>query len=130
VVTGLLSAGLCVALVPPLELTGAALATDVAYAFYVGAHFWLCRKLIALPMRPIALDLARCALAAVAMGGVMALFGTGRLNALEIVLGGIAGVVTYVAALLATRAVTVAELRAARDAVARKFGHRPAVEPV
>jgi hypothetical protein len=94
----------------------------VAYGFYVFAHLWICKRLVGLPLRPVARDFARCLAAAGAMAGVMALFGTERLNALEIVTGGIAGIAVYLAVLLATRAVTVAELRAARAAVARRFG--------
>jgi hypothetical protein len=60
--------------------------------------------------------------AAVAMGLVLAAFGTRHLSWIEIVVGGAAGVVVYVAALLALRAVTVDELRAFRNAVAGKFG--------
>ena len=128
--TVILSAALYCALVPPFELTGAALATDLAYAFYVAAHFWLCRRLVGLPLRPIAVDLVRCGVAAVAMAGVMALFGTHTLSAVQIVAGGIAGIVTYVAVLLLTRAVTVAELRVARAVVASKLRRKPAIEPV
>jgi O-antigen/teichoic acid export membrane protein len=127
--TVLLSAGLYFALVPPLELTGAALATDIAYTFYVVSHFWLCRMLVGLPLRPVTIDLVRCVLAAGAMAGVMALFGTHKLNAVQIVAGGAAGIVVYVVVLLLTRAVTVAELRAARTAVAGKLRGRPAAEP-
>src|SRR3954449_2641532 len=46
--TVILSAALYCALVPPFELPGAALATDLAYTFYVVAHFWLCRHLVGL----------------------------------------------------------------------------------
>jgi hypothetical protein len=52
----------------------------------------------------------------------MAAFGTDHLGVISIVLGGAAGVVTYVAALLLMRAVSRDELRAARDAIAGKLG--------
>jgi|tagenome__1003787_1003787.scaffolds.fasta_scaffold20916802_2 O-antigen/teichoic acid export membrane protein len=127
--TVLLSAALYCALVPAFELTGAAVATDLAYAFYVVAHFWLCRQLVGLPLRPVAVDLVRCVGAATAMAGVMALFGTHKLGAAQIIAGGIAGIATYLVALLITRAVTLGELRAARVAVAGKLRRRPAIEP-
>jgi O-antigen/teichoic acid export membrane protein len=129
IATVILSAALYVTLVPAFELTGAALATDLAYAFYVAAHFWLCRRLVGLPLRPVAVDLGRCLVAATAMAGVMALFGTHSLSAAQIVVGGTAGILAYVIVLLLTRAVTVAELRVARAAVASKLRRRPAVEP-
>ena len=129
IVTVLLSAGLYCALLPPFELTGAALATDIAYSFYVASHFWLCRILVGLPLRPIGVDLVRCVVAAAAMAGVMALFGTHKLTVVQIVAGGALGLVAYVVVLLLTRAVTVAELRAARAAVGRKLRRKPAAEP-
>jgi O-antigen/teichoic acid export membrane protein len=129
IATVVLSVALFFALVPPLELTGAALATDLAYAFYVAAHLWICKRLVGLPLRPVAVDFARCVAAAAAMAGAMALFGTSGLGWVEIVAGGAVGVVVYLLALLVTRAVTLDELRAGRDAVARRFGRRPAGEP-
>src|SRR4051812_14722549 len=122
IVTVLLSVGLDIWLIQDIGLLGSAISSDVAYGFYVGGHLWICKRLLDLPMRPVARDLARALLAAAAMSGVMALFGTHRLNAAQIVVGGIAGVAVYIAVLLLTRAVTRDELRGARDAVARKFG--------
>ncbi|MEA2431226.1 MAG: hypothetical protein QOI19_1699, partial [Thermoleophilaceae bacterium] len=105
-----------------IGLLGSAISSDIAYGFYVLGHLWICKRLLDLPLRPVARDLARALLAAAAMSGVMAAFGTHHLDALAIVAGGIAGVAVYVGVLLLTRAVTVEELRGARDAVARKFG--------
>jgi O-antigen/teichoic acid export membrane protein len=119
-----ISVGLDVALIPQIGIHGATIATDAAYAFYVLGHFWICRSMLDLPLRPVARDLARALVAAFVMTGVLAAFGTSDLGAFEFVVGGAAGVLAYIAALLAMRAVTVPELRAARDAVAAKFGRR------
>jgi O-antigen/teichoic acid export membrane protein len=119
-----ISVTLDVVLISTIGLLGAAVSTDIAYAFYVFGHLWICKKLLDMPLRPIARDLVRCLLAAAAMAGVMAAFGTKDLGAVEIVLGGIAGVAAYLGVLLATGAVTVSELRSARGAVARKFRRR------
>jgi O-antigen/teichoic acid export membrane protein len=124
VITVLLSAGLDVWLIQDIGLLGSAISSDIAYAFYVGGHLWICKRLLDLPMRPIARDLVRAVLAAGAMTGVMAAFGTSHLNAVEIVAGAAAGVAVYVGVLLVTRAVTVDELRLARDVVAAKSGRR------
>jgi O-antigen/teichoic acid export membrane protein len=124
VITLVLSVGFDLLLIPPFGLTGAALTTDIAYGFYTLGHFWLCKRLLHMPLRPVARDLGRCVVAAVAMGLVMAAFGTRHLSWLEIVLGGAAGVTVYVVALLAMKAVTVDELRAFRGAVAGKFSRR------
>src|SRR3954452_13570428 len=124
VVTLLLSVGLDVWLIQDIGLIGSAISSDGAYGFYVAAHLWICKRLLDLPLRPVARDLARAVVAAGAMSGVMAAFGTSHLNAAEIVAGGVAGVAVYVGVLLVTRAVTVDELRLARDVVAAKFGRR------
>jgi O-antigen/teichoic acid export membrane protein len=122
VITLLLSVGLDIWLIQDIGLLGSAISSDIAYGFYVLGHLWICKRLLDLPLRPVARDLARALLAAAAMSGVMAAFGTHHLDASAIVAGGIAGVAVYVGVLLLTRAVTVEELRGARDAVARKFG--------
>jgi O-antigen/teichoic acid export membrane protein len=121
VITLILSVGLDILLISQIGLLGGAISTDISYGFYTLAHFWLCKRLLAMPLRPIARDLVRCLVAAVAMGAVMAAFGTSNLSWWEIVLGGISGVVVYIAALLALKAVTPDELRAFRGAVAGKF---------
>ena len=121
IITLLLSAGLDVWLIQDIGLIGSAISSDISYAFYVGGHLWICKRLLDLPLRPVARDLARALLAAAAMSGVMAAFGTRHLGAGEIVVGAVAGIAAYIAVLLVTRAVTVGELRAARDVVARRF---------
>jgi O-antigen/teichoic acid export membrane protein len=122
VITLFLSVGLDLLLISQFDLVGAAISTDISYGFYTLAHFWLCKRLLDMPLRPVARDLVRCVVAAVAMGLVMAAFGTRDLSWWEIVLGGFAGVVVYIGALLALRAVTLDELRTFRGAVAAKFG--------
>lgn len=123
-ITLALSAALDVWLIQDIGLIGSAISSDIAYAFYVGGHLWICKRLVDLPLRPVARDLARALLAAGAMSGVMAAFGTKHLTVAEIVAGSAAGIAVYVAVLLLTRAVTTDELRWARDVVARKFGRR------
>src|SRR3954468_7271076 len=110
-ITLLLNAGLDVWLIQDIGLLGSAISSDLAYAFYVGGHLWIGKKLLDLRLRPVARDLARSLLAAGAMSGVMAAFGTSHLNAAEIIAGAVTGVAVYVGVLLVTRAVTVDELR-------------------
>src|SRR3954453_20979206 len=124
VITLVLSVGLDYLFISQVGLLGAAISTDISYGFYTLAHFWLCKRLLDMPLRPVVRALARCFVAAVAMGLVMAAFGTSNLGWLEIVVGGAASVVVYIGALLALKAVTVDELRAVRGAVAGKFGRR------
>src|SRR3954451_7589174 len=122
VITLLLSVGLDVWLIQDIGLIGSAISSDIAYGFYVVGHLWICKRLLDLPLRPVARDLARALLAAAAMSGVMAAFGTKHLSPVEFIAGGIAGIVAYVAVLLLMRAVTPCELRRARSAVTRKLG--------
>src|SRR4051794_14708082 len=122
VITLLLSVGLDIWLIQDIGLIGSAISSDIAYGFYVAGHLWICKRLLDLPLRPVARDLARALLAAAVMCGVMAAFGTKHLSPAEFIAGGAAGIVAYVAVLLLTRAVTPAELRRARSAVARKLG--------
>jgi O-antigen/teichoic acid export membrane protein len=126
VITLLLSVGLDVWLIQDIGLLGSAISSDVSYGFYVAGHLWICKRLLDLPLRPVARDLARALVAAGAMSGVMVAFGTKHLSVPEIVAGAVAGVAVYVAVLLLTRAVTRDELRAARGVVARKLGRGPA----
>src|SRR3954451_3290561 len=63
IVTVLLSVGLDVWLIQHIGLLGSAISSDVAYGFYVGGHIWICKKLLDLPLRPVARDLARSLLA-------------------------------------------------------------------
>lgn len=109
-------------LIPRIGIVAGAIGTDVAYALYVPAHLWICGRLMPLPLRSLALTLARALLAAGAMAGVLAAFGVSQLS----VSGWIGGVVlapaAYVLVLLATREVSVGELRAGSSALARRVG--------
>jgi O-antigen/teichoic acid export membrane protein len=122
----LISVALDLILISTIGFIGAAISTNVAYAFYVGGHLWICKRLLDMPLRPVARDLLRCLLAAVAMAGVMALFGVSDLSWVSIVVGGITGIAVYLAVLLLTRAVSLDELRGARGWVAGKFRGRRA----
>jgi PST family polysaccharide transporter len=124
IITLLISVSLDLILISQIGLLGGAISTDIAYGFYVMGHLWICKKLLDVPLRPIGRDLLRCTIAAVAMGGVLAAFGTSDLAAWQIVAGGVAGIGVYLAALLALGALSMDELRGARRFVARKFGRR------
>jgi O-antigen/teichoic acid export membrane protein len=49
---------------PKMGIVAGAIGTDLAYAIWVPAHFVILRRLLDLPLRPIALDFVRAALAA------------------------------------------------------------------
>lgn len=98
-------------LIPSMGIVGAAVGTGVAYALYVPAHFLICRQMLDLPLRPIAVTLARSLLAASAMAGVLALFGTDELSPLEWIAGALGGVAAFASVLVASRELTGHEVR-------------------
>lgn len=95
-----------------MGLIGAAIADDLVQVLYVGAHLWLCNRLIAVDLRRLALCTARTLIAAGAMAVPLLSVGVDHLSLAGWLLGVSAGAATYVAVLIATREVSIAELRA------------------
>jgi O-antigen/teichoic acid export membrane protein len=109
-------------LLPTLGVPGAALALGLSYCLYTPAHVAICRRAIGLRIAPLIATAVRAAAAAVAMGGVLALFGTRELAPGELVGGLVLGTLAYVIVLLVTREPAVADARAAL----RRLRMRPA----
>ena len=107
----IVNAAIDVVLIPQIGVLGAAVGTDVAYAVYGGAHLWLCHRLLGLPLRPLAATPAERRSPAGAMAAVLALVGTGSLSALQWVVGLAFAPAAFVATLLATRALSLGEIR-------------------
>lgn len=106
-------------LIPDIGVIGAAVGTDVAFALYVLAHLWICRRLLGFSPRPLIGTLVRALVAAGAMAGVLAAFGTSDLSTLELVCGALTGAGVYCAVLLAAGAVSVGEIAALRRRLTR-----------
>ena len=98
------------ALLPWIGVVGAAIGTDIAYAFYVAGHFSICRQLLGTPVAPQARTFGRVLAAGVAMGAVLFAFGTGELGLPRLVIGGLAGSLAYVVVLFLLRELTREEL--------------------
>jgi O-antigen/teichoic acid export membrane protein len=111
-------------LVPRIGIVGAAIGTDVAYVLYVGAHLWILRRLVELPLRPLAPTAFRSAVAALAMAAVLWAFGTSDLGAPALVAGAIAAPLAFAAVLLASREFSSDELAIARATVAARLHRR------
>lgn len=94
-----------------IGLSGAAYAADVVSVLYVAVHIWIIRKVVDLPLAPLALALVRGLLAAAAAAGVLALFGTDELAWWEWFAGGAGALAAFGAVIVATGEVSVAELR-------------------
>jgi O-antigen/teichoic acid export membrane protein len=105
-----------------IGVVGSAIGADVAYLIYVPAHFWICKRLIGLPVRPIAVTFLRTLVAAAAMAAAMLAFGYHELSVLDWFAGGAAGVAAYCVALLVTGEVSRSELASIRRALASRLG--------
>jgi len=102
-------------LIPKIGVVAGAIGTDAAYLLYVPAHYWLCRQILGLPIRPLAITLGRAALAGAAAAGVLALFGVSSVAVPLMVVGGAAALVTYLAVLTASRELDSVDFRDARS---------------
>jgi O-antigen/teichoic acid export membrane protein len=111
-----------IVLLNEIGVIGSAIGADVAYLIYVPAHFWICKQMIGLPVRPVVTTFARTLVASGAMALALLAFGYDELSVLDWFVGGAAGVVAYVAALLLTGEVSRSELAALRRGVAARFG--------
>jgi O-antigen/teichoic acid export membrane protein len=94
-----------------IGVIGAAIADDLIQIAYVSGHVWICHRLIPLDGR----RLARTVLSTVAAGAATALallaVGTGHLSPTQWVAGALAGLAVYIAVLLLTRELSLAEIR-------------------
>jgi O-antigen/teichoic acid export membrane protein len=111
IATVLVAAGIYVVLIPEIGVLGAAVGSDAAYALYVGGHLWLSHRLLGLQLSPLASRAARSLVAAGGMAAVLALVGTADLSALQWIVGLLGGSAVFLAILIATRALSPAEVR-------------------
>jgi O-antigen/teichoic acid export membrane protein len=124
VVTVALNAAIDLVLLSRIGVVGGAIGTDVAFGLYVAGHFWICKQVMDLSLAPVAVTFARCLLAAAAMAGVLALFGTSSLSWFDWIAGAVSGLLTYLVALVATGELSRTELGQARAAVAARLASR------
>ena len=109
-------------LLPEIGIVGGAIATDVAFSIYVGAHFWICRRMLAIELRPLGITFLRALLAAGAMAGALALFGVSDVAPGLLAVGLVAGTIAFVAVLALTRELTRADLVEVRALLTRIRG--------
>jgi O-antigen/teichoic acid export membrane protein len=107
-----LNAGIDLALISNIGIVAGAIGTDVAYAGYVGAHVWLCRRMLGLRLRPVTATFARSLPAAAAMAAVLLAMGTGDLGVVEWIGGTLGGTAAFLTGLALTRELSPGELRA------------------
>ena len=107
-------------LIPRIGIVGGAIGSDAAFAIYVPAHYWICRSMTGIELKPLVASTARACLAAAAMAGVLFAIGTAHLSAVQWVAGSLAGGLAYLVVLLVSRELGLAELRGAVRDVARR----------
>lgn len=114
-----------IVLVSEIGIVGAAVAADVSLIGYTFAHFWICDRLIGLPLGRIAVTAARSLLAGGAMAAVLVAFGTSAdLGPATLLIGGVAGALAFGISLLILRELSIAELRSVRATVAARLRPR------
>jgi stage V sporulation protein B len=94
-----------------MGLIGAAIADDLVQVVYVGAHLWICSRLIDVDLGRLARATGRTLLAAAVMSLPLLAMGVDHLSPAEWVLGSVGGLAAYLAVLLLTRELSFAELR-------------------
>jgi O-antigen/teichoic acid export membrane protein len=108
----IIAAVLDTVLIQAIGTVGAAIGTDIAFAFYLGGHLWLARSVLGLPLGPLGRGALGALVAATAMGGVLAAFGTVTLSAVDWIAGLVAASCVYVGVALLVRVIAVDELQA------------------
>lgn len=104
-------------LIPEIGIVGSAIATNVSYVLYVGAHFRICRRLVGLRIVPLLGTFLWTLLAALGMSTVLLAVGTGDIGVPKLLVGGVLGGLVYVGVLVLSRQVTPSELSGARLAL-------------
>jgi O-antigen/teichoic acid export membrane protein len=102
-----------VILIPRIGVSAGAIGTGAAYIVLVGGHLLICRRLLEIDLRPLAMTCARGLLAAAAMAGVLLIFGTHPPLGLAAAWLAV-GIAVFAGVLVATGEVTRAELSALR----------------
>jgi O-antigen/teichoic acid export membrane protein len=103
---------------PKIGIVAGAIGTDLAYSLYVGAHFWICRRMLGTELRPLAMSFGRAMVGVAAMSGVLFAFGTGAgVGIPSLLAGGVLGALAYGGVMVLTGEFTPAELLSARRRV-------------
>lgn len=112
---------LLLVLLPTAGLTGAAIATGIDAAYLALAHLWFLHSRAGLALAPLAVTTARVLPAVAASSLVLVALGTSAVPAPGTwVAAALACPIVYLTALIATRELSVAELRAAAGRLLRR----------
>lgn len=111
-----LNVGVTAVLLPRIGLVGAVIGLSVSYAVYVPLHVRICREAFELPLRPHAVTLGRCLVAAGVSSAVLVLVGRSDLSLLQWTAGAVLGPASYVAVLCLLRELTATDVEQVRHA--------------
>jgi O-antigen/teichoic acid export membrane protein len=118
-------------LVRAVGVVGAAIADDIILLAHVVAHLWICSDLIDIDLRKLMFTVLRTLGASIVMGAVLAAFGVSSLSAVDWIVGGTLGTLSFGLALVAVRELSVDEVRslsrASRSALRRRKPARAGV---
>ena len=115
------NAAIDVVLLPEIGIIAGAIGTNVAYAIYIPAHLFICRKMVGLELLPVLVTFLRTLVAAAAMAGLLFALGTGDVSLVVLIGGGLAGVALYLLTLMVLRETSVAEIRELGGTVAQRL---------
>lgn len=102
-----------VILIPRMGVVGAAIGRDAGMLLYAVGNLLIYRSAVGLQLRPLLATAVRSLVAAGAMAGVLAAVGTGELKLPLMLLGGLAGLVTFALTLLVTGELRLLRMRLA-----------------
>lgn len=109
--TVVLNVAIDVSLVPVIGIVAGAIGTGAAYAAYVGGHLWVCRRVLAIRLAPLALSGGRAIVAGAAAAGCLVLIGTDDLSLIQSIAGPPLAALAFVLVLVLSREVSLLELR-------------------
>jgi stage V sporulation protein B len=106
----LLDGAIDVVLIPRIGIVSGAIATAAAYAVMVGGHLLICARQVRIHFARVFAVAGRALLAAAAMSGTLALFGTNP-GILMLIVGGITGAAAYALVLMLLGEITPNDLK-------------------
>jgi O-antigen/teichoic acid export membrane protein len=123
IVLGTLILGLIVTyiLIRSVGVVGAAIGDDVVQVVYIGAHLWICSRLMTLDLRALGISCLRTLAAAAVMALPMLAFGTQNLSVLGWIAGLTLGTLAYVVVLVVTGELTTGELQSLAGWIRRRL---------
>ena len=120
----LVNVGIDLALLGEIGVVAAAIGSSAAYLIYVPGHLLICRRLLGIALRPVAVTVVRSLLACGAAVAVMLAFTGGGVALWEGAVGGLGALAAFCAVIFASGEISVAEAREVIGNVSRRLRSR------